>query len=380
MRLTIELERATDMTEETWISHCLEIDCVSQGSSPQDAIVMTAEAIDMMVSDERAALKSAGQIENPSWERAFGNIADEVARREAASWERAFGNIADEASRRDAAPEVSRAPFPAASNQGLRPKSGKDCDPRAALESEVKQLRTLVLTLKFHTEENAKLRRVCMDQAEQIADLRAVLSTSDRPRAVPPRHRWRLEPPTPEEVTECQWWWNKPADGVPHVLQLDRDLGSGLIFDAGESMSGACPPPFDPSDWPGMWAPCMTPDDVTARVSRIAEAGRRLVMSHVGKVKTLRAQLALETAAHEQARVADVHAQVPSAEIRQTASAADNVREAFEAGFAIGLQRGHDTSQVRAEVTFKLVHEDRVVRDRALKDHMTGLAERVERR
>jgi len=41
----------------------------------------------------------------------------------------------------------------------------------------------------------------------------------------------------------------------------------------------------------------MTPDDVTARVSRIAEAGRRLVMSHVEKVKALRAQLALETAA-----------------------------------------------------------------------------------
>jgi predicted RNase H-like HicB family nuclease len=84
MRLTIELERATDMTEETWVSHCLEIDCISQGSSPQDAIVMVAEAIDMMVSDEVAALKSLGQIENPGWERAFGNIADEVARRDAA--------------------------------------------------------------------------------------------------------------------------------------------------------------------------------------------------------------------------------------------------------------------------------------------------------
>jgi predicted RNase H-like HicB family nuclease len=163
MRLTIELERATDMTEKTWVSHCLEIDCVSQGSSPQNAIVMVAEAVDMMVSDEIAALESSGQIENPGWERAFGNIADEVARR-------------------DAALEVpfSAPTFPAVSTET------KDRDSVAALESEVEQLRTLVQTLKFHTEENAQLRRVCVDQAEQIADLRAALSVSDRPRAVPP--------------------------------------------------------------------------------------------------------------------------------------------------------------------------------------------------
>jgi predicted RNase H-like HicB family nuclease len=357
MRLTIELERATDMTEKTWFSHCLEIDCVSQGSSPQDAIVMVAEAIDMMVCDEIAALESSGQIENPGWERAFGNIADEVARR-------------------DAAPEVpfSAPTFPVASTET------KDRDSVAALESEVEQLRMLVQTLKFHTEENAQLRSVCVDQAEQIADLRAALSVSDRPRAVPPRHRWRTKPPTPDEVTECQWWWNKPAGGVPHVLQLDRAPDSGLIFDAGESTSGACPPPFDPSDWPGEWAPCMTPDDVTARVSRIAEAGRRLVMSHVEKVKALRSQLALETATLELACVADVHAQVTVAEACQLAASADSVREAFESGFAIGLERGHDTELVRAEVTHETVREDFAVCERALKDHMTGLAERVGRR
>lgn len=82
-RLTIELERATDTTEETWVSHCLEIDAVSQGSTPQDAIIAIAEAIDMMVGDEIAALESSGQIENPGWGRAFANIADEVARRAA---------------------------------------------------------------------------------------------------------------------------------------------------------------------------------------------------------------------------------------------------------------------------------------------------------
>lgn len=200
---------------------------------------------------------------------------------------------------RDAALEVaSRAPtFPAAFTET------KDRDSVAALESEVEQLRTLVQTIKFHTEENAQLCRVCVDQAEQIADLRAE------------------------------------------------------------------------------WAPCMTPDDVTARASRIAEAGKRLVMSHVGKVKELRAQLALETAALELACAADVYTQVTVAEARQLAASADSIREAFETGFACGLERGHDTTQVRAEVTtHKMVREDLALRERALKEHMTGLAERVGRR
>ena len=103
-------------------------------------------------------------------------------------------------------------------------------------------------------------------------------------------------------------------------------------------------------------------------------------MSHVEKVKALRAQLALETAVLELACVADVHAQVTVAEACQLAAFADSVREAFESGFAIGLERGHDTAQVRAEVTHEIVSEDLTVRERALKDHMTGLAERVGRR
>lgn len=194
----------------------------------------------------------------------------------------------------------------------------------------------------------AKLREVCADQAEQIADLRAALLLSGRARAVPPRHRWRDHPPTPDEVTEHQWWWNTPPDGEPHILQLDRDFGSGLIFDAGEATAGACAPPFDPSAWPGDWAPCMTPDAVSTRVSWIAEAARRLVKRHVGKVSAM------------------------SARQREV------VREAFETGFAIGLERGHDTAQVRAEVTQDMVSEDFAVRDRALEDHMAGLAARVD--
>lgn len=48
MKLTIDLERDADMAEETWISHCLKIDVVSQGPTPRDAVVMIAEAVDMM--------------------------------------------------------------------------------------------------------------------------------------------------------------------------------------------------------------------------------------------------------------------------------------------------------------------------------------------
>jgi hypothetical protein len=42
-----------------------------------------AEAVDMMVSDEIEAQERAGNA-NPGWERAFANIAEEVARRNAA--------------------------------------------------------------------------------------------------------------------------------------------------------------------------------------------------------------------------------------------------------------------------------------------------------
>lgn len=54
-----------------------------------------------------------------------------------------------------------------------------------------------------------------------------------------------------------------------------------------------------------------------------------------------------------------------------------DIREAFESGFSIGVERGHDTAQVRAEVTDEMVREDLAVRDRALEEHVAGLAERA---
>lgn len=87
MKLTIDLERATDTTEETWVSHCLEIECISQGSTPRDAISMLAEAVDMMVNDEIEAQVLAGNP-RPGWERAFMNIAEEIAERRQAEQRR----------------------------------------------------------------------------------------------------------------------------------------------------------------------------------------------------------------------------------------------------------------------------------------------------
>lgn len=48
-------------------------------------------------------------------------------------------------------------------------------------------------------------------------------------------------------------------------------------------------------------------------------------------------------------------------------------RFAFEAGYSAGVERGHDTAQVRAEVTAELVREDLRVRELALGDCLVGL-------
>jgi predicted RNase H-like HicB family nuclease len=77
MKITIDLDLATDTTEETWVSHCLEIDTIAQGSTPQEAIEALAEAVDMMVQDEMEASER-------DWEQAFLVIAKDVARRDSA--------------------------------------------------------------------------------------------------------------------------------------------------------------------------------------------------------------------------------------------------------------------------------------------------------
>lgn len=63
----------------------------------------------------------------------------------------------------------------------------------------------------------------------------------------------RKEPPTVDEVEDCQWWWNFPKDTPPHVMQLD--VADGKIVHAQDN--GGL---FDPTDWPGDWAPCVPPE------------------------------------------------------------------------------------------------------------------------
>ena len=66
-------------------------------------------------------------------------------------------------------------------------------------------------------------------------------------------HRRRKDPPTVEEVAQCQWWWNFPKENPPHVMQLD--LSNNQIMHA-QGAGGV----FDPADWPGEWAPCIPPE------------------------------------------------------------------------------------------------------------------------
>lgn len=83
MKFTLELEQATDTPETTWAAHCLELDVVTQGRTPAEAVTSIAKAIDMTLRAEIEALESSGQIENPGWERAYTNIAEETASRQA---------------------------------------------------------------------------------------------------------------------------------------------------------------------------------------------------------------------------------------------------------------------------------------------------------
>lgn len=126
MKLTIDLSRDTDTTEETWVSHCLEIDAVSQGSSPGHAITMIAEAVDMMVRDEMEAQGRAGNVA-PGWEQAFATIAEEVAKRDTVANLLAAAHDAGAATH-PAWPEFQRT------------MEGKPCD-RGAFESAWEQFR-----------------------------------------------------------------------------------------------------------------------------------------------------------------------------------------------------------------------------------------------
>src|SRR5947209_3310903 len=50
-RVWIVVERAADLPD-AWVAHCLDFDVVSQGNSPQHAIEMLREAVEMVVMDD----------------------------------------------------------------------------------------------------------------------------------------------------------------------------------------------------------------------------------------------------------------------------------------------------------------------------------------
>lgn len=86
LRMTIELkvERARDADaaedaarREAWRARCAEVDATGTGSTAREALGNLADAIDRRVRAEIALLEGSGQIEDPAWERAFQNVADD---------------------------------------------------------------------------------------------------------------------------------------------------------------------------------------------------------------------------------------------------------------------------------------------------------------
>lgn len=51
------------------------------------------------------------------------------------------------------------------------------------------------------------------------------------------------------------------------------------------------------------------------------------------------------------------------------------IRDAFEAGFCLGVERGHDTARVRAEVTDDLMRGDLETRERGVQECLDGMRE-----
>ncbi len=65
------------------------------------------------------------------------------------------------------------------------------------------------------------------------------------------------KPPTVEEVSQCQWWWNFPNGAAPHVMQFDVSNGQIIHADLHADHGSIV---FSPEDWPGEWAPCSPPE------------------------------------------------------------------------------------------------------------------------
>jgi hypothetical protein len=77
-----------------------------------------------------------------------------------------------------------------------------------------------------------------------------------------PRTGWRDDPPTIDEVRRRSRWWYRNRHGDLRVLELaiGRDLDDPRIeFGRDCQYDGDR---LDAAEWPGSWAPCLTPDEV----------------------------------------------------------------------------------------------------------------------
>lgn len=74
MKLTIEVTKEPGITTDLWVSHCIELDVISQAAKPEISIEAVAEAVRMVLQHE---MKRRGM----SCAEAFGAIAAEVAAR-----------------------------------------------------------------------------------------------------------------------------------------------------------------------------------------------------------------------------------------------------------------------------------------------------------
>lgn len=77
--LTVMVTRSESISRE-WVGHCLELDVVSQGTSPAHALNMVAEAVAIVVLDDLSAnrdpLKFRSRAPVEDWE-AYGRVIRE---------------------------------------------------------------------------------------------------------------------------------------------------------------------------------------------------------------------------------------------------------------------------------------------------------------
>lgn len=89
---------------------------------------------------------------------------------------------------------------------------------------------------------------------------------------------WQSYPPTPEQVVYHQWWFHKGSNTL-YVFNLDTE--GGKVYDHTDNIE---PPELVASDWPGEWAPCLTPSQVYFDVFRRGFTALQEAMGVIGEL------------------------------------------------------------------------------------------------